>query len=201
MTLNLPHNLILASGSLARQNMLRQAGYEFDIIPADIDEETILKEYNQGDDVQKLALRLAGEKAKKVSGENQDKYIIGSDQILAMNNNIYSKAKNKSEAMARIKEFQGQSHDLYSAVSLYKNDVEIFSYCDKATLHMRDLSADEITAYCDKAGDALTSCVGCYALESIGGRLFERIEGDYFTILGMPLLPLIGALNEEGFGL
>ena len=194
-------DLILASGSAARQNMLRQAGFDFDIMPADIDEEKIIAEQAGTLSGKELALLLANEKAKFISSQRQDKYIIGSDQILMMNNKIYSKAKNIEQAKARLKEFQGQSHALYSAVSVYKNNQEIFSYCDKATLYMRDLSDDEIESYCAKAGDVLTSCVGCYALESVGIRLFERIEGDYFTILGMPLLPLVGALHQEGFTL
>lgn len=194
-------DLILASNSFARQNMLRDAGYDFDIIPADIDEEKIINQQSDDDNISDVAMLLAREKSQFVGAQYLDKYIIGSDQVLVLKDKIYSKAKDIHEAKLRLKEFQGQSHVLYSAVSVHKNNQEIYSYCDKATLKMRKLNDNEIENYCAVAGDVLTSCVGCYALESNGIRLFERIEGDYFTILGMPLLPLIGALNKEGFTL
>jgi septum formation protein len=194
-------DLILASGSKARQEMLSNAGYNFDVMPADIDEEKIIKDNLEKLHIKKMALSLASAKAQLVSQNNLNSFIIGSDQILSMNGRLYSKAKNIEEAKLRLREFQGKSHKLYSAVSLYKDNKEIFSYCDKATLIMRSLSDKDIDNYCEKAGDVLTLCVGCYALESHGVRLFERIVGDYFTILGMPLLPLVGVLNKEGFTL
>ena len=192
------HSLTLASGSLARQEMLRNAGYEFDIISADIDEEKIISSLEVNKNV---ALTLAKEKAKFISQKNRDNYIIGSDQILMMNNKIYSKAKNKQEVQGRLKEFQGNTHMLHSGVSVFKNGEEIFSFIDSASLTMKKMTEDDIDRYCEKAGDVLTSCVGCYALESIGSRLFDKIDGSYFTILGMPLLPLIGFLDAEGFSL
>ena len=192
------HSLTLASGSLARQEMLRNAGYEFDIIPADIDEEKIISSLETNKNV---ALTLAKEKAKFISQKNKENYIIGSDQILMMNNKIYSKAKNKQEAKERLMEFQGNAHTLHSGVSVFKDGEELFSFIDSASLTMKKMTADDIDRYCEKAGDVLTSCVGCYALESIGSRLFDKIDGDYFTILGMPLLPLIGFLDAEGFSL
>ena len=192
------HSLTLASGSLARQEMLRNAGYEFDIIPADIDEEKIISSLETNKNV---ALTLAKEKAKFISQKNKENYIIGSDQILMMNNKIYSKAKNKQEAKERLMEFQGNAHTLHSGVSVFKDGEELFSFIDSASLTMKKMTADDIDRYCEKAGDVLTSCVGCYALESIGRRLFDKIDGDYFTILGMPLLPLIGFLDAEGFSL
>lgn len=193
-------NLTLASGSLARQNMLREAGYEFDIIPADIDEEKTIRNI-ENKDIKNTSMILAKEKAKIISSKRLDNYIIGSDQVLIMGNKLYSKAKTVDEAKNRINEFQGKMHKLISAVSVYKNNEEIFSYVDGATLTMRGLSFQEINSYCDRAGDILTSCVGCYALENLGLRLFQRIDGDYFTILGMPLLPLSNFLDSEGFSL
>lgn len=191
-------SLTLASGSTARQDMLRNAGYNFDIHPADIDEESYIKNL---DDMSEASLILAKEKASHVSSTIKDKYIIGSDQILIMDDNLYSKAKNKQEAFARLQEFRGKTHQLISSVAVYKNGEMLFDNTDEAHLTMHDFSDDGLQKYCDKAGDVLTSCVGCYALESIGIRLFQDIRGNYFTILGMPLLPLINFLNKEGFGL
>ncbi len=194
--------LILASGSAARQNMLSQAGYSFDIIAADIDEEKIIENLiKEKESIGDISTHLANAKAKFVSKKHSDKYIIGSDQLLYIGDKVYSKAKNKLEAQERLKEFQGKTHTLNSAVSVYKNGENLFSFKDEANLTMKLMSAVEIESYCDNAGDILTSCVGCYALESPGIRLFKDIKGDYFTILGMPLLPLIQFLDNEGFGL
>jgi len=190
------HSLILASGSFARQEMLHHAGYEFDIIPADIDEEKIASGLGEN---KNIALVLAKEKAKFISQQDKEKYIIGSDQVLMMNNKIYSKAKNKQEAKERLMEFQGKTHTLHSGVSVFKNNEELFSSIDSASLSMKAMTSDDLDRYCEQAGDVLTSCVGCYALEGLGSRLFDKIDGNYFTILGMPLLPLSNFLDAEGF--
>ena len=189
-------DLILASKSQARQTMLRQAGYDFDVVPADIDEDEF-----KGGEVEGIAQTLADQKALFISKQYKDKYIIGSDQILVYNNEILSKAGNKKEAIDKIKSLSGQTHHLISAVSVYKNYQSIFQYQDKVSLTMRDLSEGQIHNYIEQAGDVVTQCVGGYALEGLGIRLFEKIKGDYFTILGMPLLPLIQFLNHEGFEL
>lgn len=189
--------LILASRSFARQQMLRHAGYDFDIIPANIDEENIME--NSKESIENISTVLAKEKAKHISSKFTQDYIIGSDQILYMNNQIYSKEKNSDEAKERLSDFQGKTHVLNSAVSAYKNGEELFSCRDEASLTMKPMSVQDINQYCNRAGDVLTSCVGCYALEGLGIRLFQEIKGDYFTILGMPLLPLIQFLDGEGF--
>lgn len=194
-------SLTLASGSAARQNMLRAAGYDFDIKPADIDEEKIIIERKQKDSLKNIPLVLAKEKAKLISNKFSNSYIIGSDQILVSSDNVCSKVKNMEEAKKRINELQGKTHRLISAVCVFKNNKELFSCVDEAHLTMRSLNDHEIEQYCNKAGDVLMNCVGCYALESIGIRLFHKIEGSYFTILGMPLLPLSNFLDSEGFGL
>jgi septum formation protein len=187
--------LILASKSAARQAMLQNAGIEFDSVPADIDEEKIQL---AGGDPGDISKRLADEKALYVSKDNNNSYIIGSDQVLSMNNKIYAKAKDIAEAKERLAEFSGQSHILYSSVSVAKEGKILFCHTNSATLIMKELSADKINDYCAKAGDVLTRCVGCYAIEGHGIRLFKAIDGDYFTILGMPLLPLISYLETEG---
>ncbi len=192
-------NLILASQSSARQTMLQNAGVDFNSIPAHLDEESILiKLEKEGASVTNIALHLAKEKALEVSKNNKDSYIIGSDQVLSMNEKIYSKAKTKEEAIERLKEFQGNDHYLTSGVCVVKNGEVLWNKTDAAALKMKVLDAQVIEKYSKKAGSVLTSCVGCYAIEGVGIQLFHDIRGDYFTILGMPLLPLLNFLGEEG---
>lgn len=192
-----PINLILASGSFARKHMLSNAGINFKAIPADIDEETIMQSMH-GQSPDKIAQKLSDEKSCFISNQNKDYYTIGSDQVLFMDNKIYSKAKNQNEAKERLINFQGNEHHLTSAVTLSKNGKILWQHSDMATLTMRQLNEKQIDEYITVAGDIATQCVGCYAIEQIGIRLFKDIKGDYFTILGMPLLPLLGALEKEG---
>ncbi|NQZ14148.1 MAG: Maf-like protein [Alphaproteobacteria bacterium] len=194
------NKFILASGSKARVEMLRGAGFKFDVIPADIDEDAI-KDIFSGNKFEDLAHNLSLEKAKAISRENKDFYVVGSDQLLIFNNQVLSKAKNLDSAREKLKHLRGQEHRLTSAVSVVKNEKEIWSSVDCADLTMNDFSDDFLDQYLERAGEILTSCVGSYALESIGIQLFSKIKGDYFTILGMPLLPLSNFLQKEGFGL
>jgi len=188
--------LILASQSHARQTMLKNAGIDFKSLPADLDEEKIIQDLEKEHaSVGKIALSLAEEKALVISKEHAQDYIIGSDQVLSMNDKIYSKAKNKQEAIQRLIEFQGQEHFLTSAVCVAKGGEVLWHKTDVAALTMKPLSTQDIDKYSEIAGDALTSCVGCYAIEGAGIRLFHDIRGDYFTIMGMPLLPLLNYLD------
>jgi len=187
--------IILASKSVARQSMLRNAGIEFKSVPANIDEEKI---QNQGGDPSDVAEILGQQKALHVSKEKSNCYIIGSDQVLSMDNKIYSKAKNETQARDRLKEFMGQAHHLHSSVSIVKNSEILFTHTATATLTMKGLSDDALDDYINTAGDVLTQCVGCYAIEGHGIRLFKEIKGDFFTIMGMPLLPLLNFLDSEG---
>lgn len=192
-------SLILASKSAARQSMLKNAGIEFQSLPANIDEENILKVLEkEGASATNIALHLAKEKALLISKNKPDHYIIGSDQVLSMNEKIYSKANDKAEAIERLKEFQGQEHYLTSAVCVAKNDEILWHKTDVAALKMKALDVQAIEKYSEKAGDVLTQCVGCYAIEGIGIQLFNDIRGDFFTILGMPLLSLLNFLDSKG---
>ncbi len=192
-------NLILASKSRARQEMLTNAGIFYNAQPADIDEENILKEMQlEGASSGNIALRLAKEKALSISKNNMNQYIIGSDQVLSMGNKIYSKARNKEEAVARLSEFQGKEHFLTSSVCVVKNEEVLWHKTDAAALKMKQMDTQTIEKYSKIARDDLLDCVGCYALEGVGIRLFKNIRGDFFTILGMPLLPLLNFLDGEG---
>jgi len=190
-------SIILASGSSARQEMLKNAGVNFETIPADIDEEKILKSMNENNySVDDIALSLA--KEKSLSIKKQDKYIIGSDQILSLDGKLFSKAENKNEAREKLLKFSNKEHQLTSSVCVTKNDKIIWHSTHTANLKMKNLTSSIIDDYIENAGDDIYNCVGCYALERTGVRLFEDIQGDYFTILGMPLLPLLNFLDTEG---
>ena len=190
--------IILASKSRARKTMLENAGIDFDCIPADIDEEKIIADLSKEDASSgNIALSLAREKAITISKNYPDKIIIGSDQVLSMNDKIYLKIESKEEARARLMEFQGQEHFLTSAVCAVKGGADLWHKTDVAGLKMKALSTQAIDEYIEIAGDDLLSCVGCYAVEGVGIRLFESIRGDFFTIMGMPLLPLLKFLDSE----
>lgn len=191
-------SLILASKSRARQEMLNNAGVSYEAMPAHIDEEKIIEQLQEtGASSSNIALQLAKEKAIEISKTNEGKYIIGSDQVLSMDDIIYSKAKNVEEAKERLSVFQGKEHFLTSAVCVVKDGVDLWHKVDAASLKMKPLSSQDIEKYSKIAGDDLIECVGCYALEGAGIRLFADIRGDFFTILGMPLLPLLNFLDKE----
>ncbi|NCQ88457.1 MAG: hypothetical protein GW749_05680 [Alphaproteobacteria bacterium] len=192
----------MASKSKARQEMLRNAGFDFEIKSADIDERQLeVNMKKNGANFEDIALGLAKEKALYVSGKEKDSFVVGSDQILIFNSEIISKANNTQQAYERLKSFRANSHTLISSVAVARNGSIEWHETGQAKLTMRDFSDDFLNYYIADARDILTSCVGCYALEQKGIQLFEKIDGDYFTILGMPLLPLIGYLQKEGLGL
>ena len=189
--------LILASGSKARADILANAGISFDVIPADIDESAIIQAYD-GHDPGNLAAILAAEKAKAISVKYPQALVIGGDQILEHNGQVLQKAANKDAAIDKLKRLSGQMHSLISAVCVAQNSEILWKTTGHAQLHMAEMSAEEIQAYADKAGgEVLTKCVGAYELEGIGAGLFEEIDGDYFTILGMPLIPLLRYLRTR----
>lgn len=192
-------SLILASKSKARQTMLKNASVEFTAQPADIDEEAIkARLIEEGASTGNIALSLAREKAISISKKNPDAYIIGSDQLLTLDDTLYSKAKDEAEAIERLLDFQGKEHFLTASVCVVKNGEDLWQKTDAAALKMKSMTRQVIEKYSKIAGDDLTDCVGCYALEGAGIRLFESIRGDFFTILGMPLLPLLTYLDREG---
>ncbi len=188
--------LILASQSAVRKSLLANAGIAVETIPADIDERAIQDESglkNPGE----IAALLAGVKAKFISLRHPGRYVVGADQTLALGERLFSKPANRAAASAQIATLSGQTHELHSAVSVTKDGAPLFSRVSVARMTMRALTEREITTYIDEAGDAVTASVGAYQLERTGVHLFERIEGDHFTILGLPLLPLLGFLRSR----
>jgi septum formation protein len=188
--------LVLASQSRARKMLLENAGLAFETAPADIDERTI----QEGSGLTapgEIAGLLAGQKALFVSLRKRGHYVIGADQTLALGQRLFTKPADRWQALAQLKALAGRSHELHSAVAVAHDGKIIFQDIAIAELTMRAMSETDIAAYLGAAGEAVTSSVGAYQLEGLGVHLFERINGDHFTILGLPLLPLLGFLRSQ----
>lgn len=193
--------LILASGSAVRAMLLRQAGLAFDVRDSLVDEDEMKKEFAASDnwaDTDALALKLAGEKALAVSRTDPGALVIGADQILSCDGRRYDKPRDMAEARANLETFRGRTHILHSGVALAKDGAIVWGLGDRARLTMRGFTPEFLDGYLAALGEKVRSSVGCYQLEGPGIQLFERIEGDYFTILGLPLLPLLAALRHHG---
>ncbi|MBV5271291.1 MAG: Maf family protein [Afipia sp.] len=188
--------LILASQSAVRRSLLANAGIAVETIPADIDERAIQQSSGLTQPGEIAAL-LATEKAKFASAKHPGRYVVGADQTLALGARLFSKPADRAAAAVQIGQLAGQTHELHSAVSVAKDSVPLFSHVSVARMTMRRLTSNEIAAYIDEAGDAVTASVGAYQLEKTGVHLFERIDGDHFTILGLPLLPLLDFLRSR----
>jgi septum formation protein len=177
--------------------LLANAGISFDAIPADIDERALQK--NSGLSAPgEIAGLLAREKACFVSSKNPGRYVVGADQTLALGNRLFSKPAGRTQAADQLRLLAGHTHELHSAVAVARDGKIVFSDVVVARMTMRRLDESEIEAYLHQAGQAVTTSVGAYQLEGLGVHLFERIEGDHFTILGLPLLPLLAFLRGEG---
>jgi septum formation protein len=189
--------LILASQSRARQTLLSNAGIDFDAIPAELDERAVQQSSGLSA-AGGIAALLAREKALWVSSRKPGRFVIGADQTLALGMRLFSKPTGRAQAAEQLRALAGKSHELHSAVAVARDGEILFSDVSTARMTMRQLTGDEMRAYLDHAGEAVTSSVGAYQLEGLGVHLFERIEGDHFTILGLPLLPLLAYLRGEG---
>ncbi|HKG99519.1 MAG TPA: Maf family protein [Bradyrhizobium sp.] len=188
--------LILASQSRARQLMLANAGIDFESVPAEIDERAVQQASGRtsaGD----IAALLASEKARSVSMRRPGQFVVGADQTLVLGKDLFSKPPDRTQAAEQLRMLAGRSHELHSAVAVARDGEISFEAVSKAAMTMRRLNQAEIEAYLTEAGEAVTSSVGAYQLEGIGVHLFERIEGDHFTILGLPLLQLLAFLRSE----
>lgn len=190
---------ILASQSMARQHMLKQAGVPFSAKPAFVDEEA-LKEALQfkKQSPRNIADALAEAKALKLSLSHPGALVIGGDQVLEFGGEIMSKARNMEELRQKLEQLSGQSHILISAVCLAQNGQILWRFIDRARLAMRALSPDFLNDYIVEQGEKVLSSVGGYHIEGCGAQLFDKLDGDYFTILGMPLLPLLSQLRLYG---
>lgn len=193
--------LILASGSVARRSMLEAAGVAFRVVPADVDEGAIRASLGADDangGPEQVARVLARAKAEEVSRRHPAALVIGADQVLALGTAIYSKPADLAEARRALRSLAGKTHLLLSAVALATDGQTAWEDLDVATLTMRDFTEAFLDDYLAKAGDRVCASVGAYELEGLGVQLFERIEGDYFTILGLPLLAVLAELRRRG---
>jgi len=188
--------LILASQSRARKMLLANAGIDFEVVPADIDERAIQQKSGVSAP-NEIASLLAREKALWTSRRAAGHYVIGADQTLALGDRLFNKPGGRTAAGEQIRALSGQTHTLHSAIAVVRDGQIVFKTVASARMTMRSLLDADIAAYLDAAGDAVTGSVGAYQLEGLGVHLFERIEGDHSTILGLPLLPLLDFLRSQ----
>lgn len=193
--------LVLASGSAARRTLLEAAGLVFDVVPANIDEAAVrnaILDATTGAEGVDIASVLAAEKARLVSEMHPSALIIGADQVLALGGRIFGKAENIAEAREILTMLRGRTHELISAVALARDGKVHWQAHDFAEMTVRNFSDEFLGCYLGKMGERVLESVGCYEIEGPGVQIFEHIDGDYFTILGIPLIQLLGRLRHEG---
>jgi septum formation protein len=190
--------LVLASRSDVRGKILAAAGLRFEIRPASIDERAV-EAAARPEDAFAAARVLARAKAEAVSAIVPGRPVLGADQTLARGAQRFTKPKDRADALAQLQALRGRTHELHSALALVFDGDLLFQCVETARLTMRDVSDRFLADYLDMIGDLALASVGGYQLEGIGVHLFERVEGDYFTILGLPLLPLLVYLRGAGF--
>jgi len=188
--------LILASQSKGRRDVLAGAGVDFKVVPADIDEDAVKQK--QVTDAADIALELAVEKAKAVSTANPAAYVIGADQILELDGKLFSKPADMTQARKQLKKMRGKTHTLINGVAVVLNGEVLWSMKAGVKVTMRDFSDNFLEEYLQKAGESVLSTVGAYFIEGDGAQLIEKIDGDYFSVLGLPLLPLLAFLRTRG---
>ena len=188
--------LILASQSRARRMLLANAGIDFEAVPAEIDERAVQRDSGLTLPGEVAAL-LAREKARMVSTLKPGRLVVGADQTLSLGAKLFSKPAGRIQAAEQLNALAGRTHQLHSAVAVAREGKILFEAVSVADMTMRRLSQPQIELYLDEAGEAVTSSVGAYQLERLGIHLFQRIEGDHFTILGLPLLQLLEFLRSE----
>jgi len=188
--------LILASGSAARQAMLRHAGLKFFCLPADLDEAEVKNGFTGTP--RELALALACAKAGRVAAHYPESLVVGADQLLECEGENFDKPENLAAAGAQLRRLSGRTHTLITAVCVHEGGKMVWSDVAAGRLTMRALSDGFIEDYLRMEGQALCACVGAYRLEGLGAQLFSAVEGDFFTILGLNLLPLLGFLRDAG---
>jgi septum formation protein len=189
--------LVLASASPFRRRMLEAAGLSFRVVPAEVDEAHIRQRMPAGD-LARVAETLAQAKAMAVSQAQPAALVIGADQVLAFGDRLFNKPKSLEEARTQLKELRGHAHELHSAAALAQAGEILWSYVETARLAMRPFSDTFLDRYLAEMGARVCQTVGAYEIEGLGIQLFERIEGDSFTIVGLPLLPLLAELRARG---
>mgnify|MGYP001304230238 CR=1 FL=1 len=191
--------LFLASTSEVRADLLRAAGLSFTTAVADVDETCIRKDcIGKSMLPSAVAASLAAAKALAVAQTRPQDFVLGCDQVLAFEGEIVAKSENLSEARILLQKLRGKPHRLVSAAALVKGGTVCWQTYETAVMHMRPFDDAFLDSYLQAESTGILSAVGCYRLEERGIQLFDRVEGDYFTVLGLPLMPLMGALRKEG---
>jgi septum formation protein len=189
--------LVLASRSAVRRTLLEAAGVPVEICPADIDERGV----EAGAPLQApvaIAALLAREKASVIAERNRGRLILGADQTLSLDGRRFTKPADRTAARAQLRALSGRTHELYSAIAFVQDGAVLFEYVGVARLTVRAVSDGFLDDYLDAVGEAATASVGAYQLEGFGIQLFERLDGDYFTVLGLPLLTALDFLRRHG---
>ena len=194
-----PPRVVLASKSVARAEILRNAGVRFTVRVAEIDERDLKKSLRAAEtNVSAVAETLAELKALRVSSGREGALVIGADQVLDCEGDWFDKPKDVATARRNLMTLRGRTHLLVTSVCVVCDSTPIWRYTDQARLVMRAFSDRFLDAYLANAGPAVLGCAGAYQLEGLGVQLFKEIEGDYFSIIGLPLLPLLGFMRSHG---
>lgn len=188
--------LVLASGSQSRSALLTAAGVAFTKDPADLDEDALMAAL-RGADAQTVASTLAQKKALHVSARHPGSLVLGGDSVIAFEDEMLSKCATLDAAKALLARLSGRVHLLVSAAALARDGALLWTHASPCRMVMRDLSPDFLDNYIAAEGPAILSSVGCYHYEGRGAQLFDRVDGDYFSVLGLPLLPVLAALRKE----
>jgi len=189
--------LVLASGSASRKSLLTAAGVPFVADPADLDEDRLMAELKPAG-AEIMARTLAEQKALAVSRRHPGQIVLGGDSVIAFGGDYLSKCASLAQARALLLRLSGQTHLLVSAAALARDGALLWAHASPCRMTMRDLSAQFLEDYLAAEGEGLLSSVGCYRFEGRGAQLFDRVEGDYFSVLGLPLLPVLTQLRKEG---
>jgi len=191
--------IVLASTSASRRKLLSQAGLDFAAASPPVDEAGLKADLKKTPaDAGDIAEALAEAKANSVAVLRPDAYVIGADQMLDCDGTWFDKPADRADARRHLESLRGKTHRLITAAVIAREGRIIWRCRDTARLTMREFSDEFLVQYLDQAGDAVTSSVGAYQLEGLGAQLFEKIEGDFFSILGLPLIPLLGGLRHAG---
>lgn len=191
--------LILASASTARKRLLADAGVVAETDPADIDESVIKEECRRtGCSSNECATRLAAAKARAVAARHRGRLVLGADQLLDCDGEWFDKPRDRAEVRDQLRRLRGRSHELVTAATVIRDEERLWRAVEQPRVTMRDFSDAFLDQYLDAMGERVLKTVGGYELEGLGAQLMERVEGDYFSILGLPLLPLLQFLRDAG---
>ena len=190
--------LVLASKSAVRHAMLRDAGIPVEVVPADVDERAIEQRADTVD-AGEIAALLAREKARVIATRQPGRLVLGADQTLALGARRFSKPPDLAAARDQLKALVGRTHELHTAIALLRDGAVLLEHREVARLSMRTFTDEFLESYLEAMGSAVTTSVGGYQLEKAGIQLFERIEGDHFVILGLPLMALLRFLRQSGY--